>query len=94
MANSNSLTGCAAPGCKTMKASHLLMCSMHWGALPQNIKLRVYAGHWKMQDGESAREWLIARELARLHIAVRTFQPQAVQDEIEAEIERLEDVQL
>lgn len=94
MERANSLTQCCAPGCRTMKAAHLLMCFVHWSCLPQNIKERVHAGHRKMQDGESARDWLIARELARLHIAVRTLQPQAIQDEIETEIERLEAVQL
>ena len=90
----NSLTQCCAPGCSTMKASHLLMCWTHWAMLPSNLRERVYSSHRQMQDGEGSRNWLIARELARLHVATRLDKDQDVIDGIEAEIERLEDVQL
>jgi hypothetical protein len=94
MIAANSLTQCCAPGCTVLKASHLLMCWAHWRVLPDNIKQAVYSSHRQMQKGEGARNWMIARERARLFIAVHTIQPDSVQCEIEAEITRLEGVPL
>jgi hypothetical protein len=94
MSRANSLTQCAAEGCDVLKASHLLMCLRHWSMLPDNIKRDVYDGHALMQDGCSARHWLIARERARLFVAVRLAKPDSIIDKIEAEIERLEAVRL
>ena len=94
MRAANSLSKCCAPGCERLKASHLLMCWAHWRCLPDNIKTAVYSGHREMQEGISSPPWLIARERARLFLAVRTIQPDSVQCDIEAEIARLEAVRL
>lgn len=90
----NHLYVCAAENCSAMIASHLLMCVPHWAVLPDNIKTAVYVGHIHMQEGRSAKDWLIARERARLFLAVRMLLPEDVQTDIEIEIERLEAVRV
>jgi hypothetical protein len=90
----NSLTPCAADDCDVLKASHLLMCLKHWWMLPDNIKNAVYESHREMCEGYSAKNWLIARERARLFLAVKLARPDSAINSIEREIERLEGVRL
>ena len=94
MSKTNSLTRCAAEGCDVLKASHLLMCLKHWWMLPANLKEAVYDTYRDMQEGCSARGWLIARERTRLFLAVKQGLPDSAVNVIEAEIERLEAVRL
>lgn len=77
-----------------MKFSHLLMCWKHWDKLPNNIKQAVYSGHRAMQEGTESRSWLIARERARLFVAVKDCLNDDVVEDIELEIARLEAVRL
>lgn len=72
--SSNSMHKCAAVGCEQEIQRARLMCWMHWGLVPRQLRDRIVAAWKKLRAPGMAQEWLAAVREAQAAVAEKEAQ--------------------
>jgi len=63
------LHNCAVPGCQLLIPRNRLMCLLHWGMIPSNIRTEVNIS-WREREANPRDQMMIARHEAAKSIAI------------------------